>query len=55
MMKCRQMSFGLWEEDDADEWLKCTNSDECGVWCHGNCFEKSEQAYVCVLCQTCFV
>ena len=43
--------FGLWEEDDTDEWLQCTNSD-CGVWCHAEC---SEQAYICLLCQTCFV
>ena len=49
-MKSHQMSFGLWEEDDTDEWLKCTNS-ECGVWCHADC----QQAYVCMLCQTCFV
>ena len=46
--------FALWKEDDTDEWLKCTNSD-CGVWCHADYLEQSEQAFVCVLCQTYFV
>ena len=46
--------FGHWEEDDADEWLMCTN-EMCGVWSHTNCLEKSDDAYVCVLCQTCFL
>ena len=31
--------FGHWEEDDADEWLMCTN-DQCGVWSHTKCLEK---------------
>jgi len=46
--------FGQWEEDDADEWLKCTN-ENCGVWSHADCLEKSDDAYICVLCQTCFM
>lgn len=46
--------FGHWEEDDADEWLMCTN-EKCGVWSHTNCLEKCDDAYVCVLCQTCFL
>ena len=39
--------FGLWE-DDTDEWFKCTNN-ECGVWCHADCLEQSEQAHAYVL------
>ena len=31
----------------------CTN-DQCGVWSHKKCLEKSDDAYVCVLCKTCF-
>ena len=46
--------FGHWEEDDADEWLMCTN-ENCGVWSHSNCLEKCDDTYVCVLCQTCFL
>lgn len=46
--------FGQWEEDDAEEWLICTN-DKCGVWSHTDCLEKCDDAYVCVLCQTCFL
>ena len=46
--------FGHWEEDDADEWLMCTN-DKCGVWSHTDCLEKSDEAYACILCQTCFL
>ena len=46
--------FGHWEEDDADEWLICTN-EKCGVWSHTDCLEKSDDAYVCVLCQPCFL
>ena len=38
--------FWSWEEDDADEWLMCTN-DKCGVWSHTDCLEKSDDAYVC--------
>jgi len=45
--------FGHWEEDDADEWMQCTNS-ACGVWSHADCLEKSENTYMCVLCQTFF-
>ena len=46
--------FGHWEEDDADEWLMCTN-DQCEVWSHTKCLEKSDDAYVCVLCLTLFL
>ena len=46
--------FGQWEDNEAEEWLKCTN-DKCGVWSHAECLEKSDNAYVCVLCQTCFI
>ena len=46
--------FGQWEDDEAEEWLKCTN-DKCGDWSHAECLEKSDDAYVCVLFQTCFI
>ena len=42
--------FGQWEDDEAEEWLKCTN-DKCGVWSHAECLEKCDNAYVYVLCQ----
>ena len=46
--------FGQWEEDDTEEWLMCTN-DKCGVWSHTDFLEKCDDAYVCVLYQTCFL
>ena len=39
--------FGQWEDNEAEEWLKCTN-DKCGVWSHAECLEKSDNAYVSV-------
>ena len=31
--------FGHWEEDDADEWLTCTN-EKCDMWSCADCLEK---------------
>jgi len=46
--------FGQWDEDESDEWIKCINK-ECSVWSHANCLERSEQGYICVICQTFFI
>ena len=44
--------FGLFEDDDElVEWIVCTN-DDCKVWCHAECVEKCDVAYVYVVCQT---
>ena len=40
--------FGLHEDDpDPAEWIQCTNED-CKVWCHAECLEMCENAYVCI-------
>ena len=47
--------FGQWDDDDdADEWLQCTN-EEYVVWSHADCLEKCDDAYICVLYQACFM
>jgi len=44
--------FGLYEDDaDSVEWIECMNGN-CQVWCHAECLEMCENAYVCVICQT---
>ena len=44
--------FGLFEDDpDSVEWIECTN-ESCKVWCHADCLERCDKAYVCVVCQT---
>jgi len=44
--------FGLFEDDpDSVEWIECTN-ESCKVWCHADCLERCDEAYVCVVCQT---
>lgn len=51
--KCAEC-FGHWKEDNTDERLMYIN-DKCGVWSLTDCFEKSDDAYVYVLYQTCNV
>jgi len=44
--------FGLYEDDpEPTEWIKCTNED-CQVWSHAECLEISDNAYICVVCET---
>lgn len=44
--------FGLYEDDpEPTEWIKCMNED-CQVWSHADCLEMSDNAYVCVVCET---
>ena len=51
--------FGLYE-DDVDEdgtvtcdWIQCTN-EQCSLWMHTNCLDKSDGEYVCAVCQNIF-
>ena len=58
-LQCHEISkdecaacFGLFEDDpDSVEWIECTN-ESCKVWCHADCLERCDEAYVCVVCQT---
>ena len=44
--------FGLYEDDpEPTEWIRCTNED-CQVWSHAECLEISDNAYICVVCET---
>ena len=46
--------FRLYEEDTSEEWIQCTN-ESCGVCSHANCLERCGDAYICVICNTCFI
>jgi len=51
--------FGLYEDDVDDDgsvtcdWIQCTNQ-QCSLWMHTNCLDKSDGEYVCAVCQNIF-
>ena len=37
------------------EWIRCTNTDTCGLWMHCECLNKdSSDNYVCLMCNSTF-
>ena len=52
--------LGVYDDDLTDgvlqkEWIRCTNTDTCGLWMHCECLNKdSNDNYVCLTCNTTF-
>ena len=52
---------GIYDDDIIDgvlqkEWIRCTNTDTCGLWMHCECLGKDSESslYVCHMCKTTF-
>ena len=51
--------FGLYEDDVNDDgdvtcdWIQCTN-EQCSLWMHTTCLDKSDGEYLCAVCQIMF-
>ena len=52
--------LGVYDDDLTDgvlqkEWIRCTNTDTCGLWMHCECLNKDpSDNYVCLMCNTTF-
>ena len=51
--------FRLYEDDVNDhgdvksDWIQCTN-EQCSLWMHTTCLDKSDGGYICAVCQIMF-
>ena len=52
--------LGMYDDNHIDgvlqkEWIRCTNTDTCGLWMHCECLSKDpSDNYVCLMCNTTF-
>ena len=51
--------LGAYRDDVIDgvlvkEWIRCTNTDTCGLWMHADCVDMEEDNFVCYICGVVF-
>ena len=50
--------LGKYEDDFIDgelqkEWVRCTNTENCGLWMHSDCLSTEGNYFVCFMCNVC--
>lgn len=52
--------LGRYEDDLSNgvlqkEWVRCTNTNSCGLWMHRDCLSMEGNSYVCYICNVTFM